>query len=107
MHEKLIIIIGSLFILTVLVRVSGFLLGPNIMHWHFMSKIKKYLPMMIMLVLTIYELNASQSIRHYPYGLPALVSVLLLIFLHKLKRNMFLSILSAMICYILLNHYMS
>ena len=59
------------------------------------------LPAAIMAVLVVYCLKSITPLA-YPYGLPELISVALVVILHLLRGNTLLSILSGTICYMIL-----
>ena len=59
------------------------------------------LPPAIMTVLVIYCLR-NTSFTRPPYGIPEILSCLMVILLHIRRRNMYLSIIAGTICYMLL-----
>lgn len=59
------------------------------------------LPPTVMAVLIIYCLKGVR-ITAYPYGLPQIIGVAVVVFLHIWKRNNLLSIAGGTICYMLL-----
>lgn len=59
------------------------------------------LPRAIMAMLVVYCLK-NVSLRSVPYGIPEVISVLLVIILHKWKHNTLLSILAGTVCYMVL-----
>lgn len=65
------------------------------------SYLGKYLPYAIMAMLVVYCLK-SVSLTAYPFGLPELVGVAVVVLLHIWKRNTLLSIASGTVVYMLL-----
>jgi branched-subunit amino acid transport protein AzlD len=61
----------------------------------------KYLPYSIMGMLVVYCLK-DVSITSSPFGIPELISVVLVAVLHFWKRNTLVSIVSGTVCYMLL-----
>lgn len=59
------------------------------------------LPAAIMAVLVVYCLKSATPLA-YPYGLPEMLSVAAVVFLHLWKRNTLASISLGTICYMLL-----
>lgn len=103
MNEKmalLTIIVAAL--VTVLLRFLPFIIfkgnreTPKII-----SYLGKYLPYAIMAMLVVYCLK-SVSLTAYPFGLPELVGVAVVVLLHIWKRNTLLSIASGTVVYMLL-----
>lgn len=63
--------------------------------------ISEKLPLAIMLLLVLYCLRTTVFLA-YPYGIPQIFSVLLVMLLHIWKRNIILSIAGGTICYMFL-----
>lgn len=59
------------------------------------------LPSAIMAVLVVYCLKSVRPLT-YPYGLPELISCILVVVLHRLKGNTLLSIALGTVCYMIL-----
>lgn len=59
------------------------------------------LPPAIMAMLVVYCLKNTQLLAA-PYGVPEVVSVLLVVVLHKWKHNTLLSIIGGTVCYMLM-----
>lgn len=89
----------------------------------FISYLGKALPYAIMAMLVVYCLRSvdfaghlqaqaqSQSQAHAAslltsHGLPEIISILLIMLVHRLKRNSILSILSGTICYVLIVNFL-
>lgn len=60
----------------------------------------KVLPFAIMAMLMVYCLK-SVSLLFYPFGLPELIGVIIVVLLHIWKRNSLLSIAGGTVCYML------
>lgn len=61
----------------------------------------KALPPTIMTVLVIYCLRSTDFVQA-PYGIPELVSCVLVVLLQAFRKNMYLSIIAGTVCYMLL-----
>ena len=61
----------------------------------------KVLPFAIMAMLVVYCLKYV-SLLSYPFGLPELIGVIIVVLLHIWKRNSLLSIAGGTVCYMLL-----
>lgn len=70
----------------------------------FINYLGKVLPFAIMGMLVVFCLK-STSVTAYPYGIPELISVLIVAGLHIWKRNTLLSIIAGTVCYILLINF--
>lgn len=64
-------------------------------------RLSNTLPYGIMGLLVVYCLKDT-SILLYPYGLPELISVALVVGLHAWKRNSLFSVLAGTVCYMIL-----
>ena len=71
---------------------------PEMVHY-----LGKVLPPAIMTVLVIYCLRET-SFTQYPFGLPEIVASLLVIVLQWIRGNMYLSIVTGTVCYMILIH---
>jgi branched-subunit amino acid transport protein AzlD len=69
---------------------------PNVLRY-----LGQVLPASIMAMLVVYCLK-STSIVASPHGIPELISVLLVVVLHKWRHNTLLSIVSGTLCYMLM-----
>lgn len=96
------LIIGVVAIITFLTRAIPFLLFPKEKE---IPKIVQYLgvvlPAAVIGMLVVYCLKGA-NILSYPYGLPELISVIVVIGLHVWKRNNLLSIGAGTILYMVL-----
>ena len=61
----------------------------------------RVLPPAIMTILVIYCLRDTK-LTAFPFGIPELVSCLLIIILQAVKKNMYLSIIAGTACYMIL-----
>ncbi|PKM49120.1 MAG: branched-chain amino acid transporter AzlD [Firmicutes bacterium HGW-Firmicutes-7] len=59
------------------------------------------LPSAIMVILVFFCIR-NANFSEYPYGLAQIISILLVIFVHVKKKNMYISIMSGTICYMIL-----
>lgn len=59
------------------------------------------LPPAVMAMLLIYSIRYTTPLT-YPYGLPTLISIGLVVLLHVWKRNNLISILGGTLCYMIL-----
>ena len=71
---------------------------PEMVHY-----LGKVLPPAIMTVLVIYCLRET-SFAQYPFGIPEIIASLLVIALQWIRRNMYLSIVTGTVCYMILIH---
>jgi branched-subunit amino acid transport protein AzlD len=105
MNAYILTIVVSLFCLTMLTRSFPFLFSEKLAGNTMMKVVGKRLTAYIMMLLVIYEINPV-SFNAYPYGLPAMLSLLLVILVHLLLRKPLLSMLFGTLSFILLNlHY--
>lgn len=87
---------------TLLIRAVPFLIfGGNREVPHFIQYLGKVLPAAIMATLVVYCLR-NISITTGTHGIPELISVLLVVCLHKWKKNILLSVGLGTLCYMFL-----
>lgn len=67
----------------------------------FVLYLGRVLPYSIMAILVVYCLKGISFVKA-PFGIPELISVLLVVVLHVWKRNTLLSIIGGTLCYMLL-----
>ena len=67
----------------------------------FVEYLGRVLPYSIMAMLVVYCLKGI-SFRKAPFGLPEIISVVIVVVLHIWKRNTLLSIIVGTVCYMLL-----
>lgn len=99
---QIVIIILAITIGTMMTRFIPFLLFPETKK---PPEIVRYLgnilPPAMMGLLVIYCLR-NIDVKEGSHGLPELISIILIVLLHKWKNNVLLSILGGTICYMLL-----
>ena len=66
-----------------------------------MKYLGRVLPPAIMTILVIYCLRDTK-LTAFPFGIPELVSCLMIIILQAVKKNMYLSIIAGTACYMIL-----
>ena len=98
-HSVLIVAIVS--IVTVFLRFLPFVIFGSRKTPAFVTYLGKVLPFAVMGMLCVYCLR-NTSVFAYPYGLPEIISVEIVVLLHLLKRNTLLSIIGGTACYMLL-----
>lgn len=98
-HSILLIAVASL--VTALLRFLPFLIFGKRETPEFVSYLGKVLPFAVMGMLVIYCLR-NISFAASPYGIPELISCVLVALLHLWRRNTLLSIIGGTACYMLL-----
>ena len=100
--KQSLIIIAVIAIVTALLRFLPFIIfskgTPKAVIY-----LGKVLPYALMAMLLVYCLR-NVEILASPHGLPELISVVLVVILHKWKHNSLISILSGTVAYMLLLH---
>ena len=86
---------------TILLRFLPFMIFGKRETPTFVLYLGKVLPFAVMGMLCVYCLKGV-SFPAFPYGLPELISVALVVLLHLWKRNTLLSIIGGTACYMLL-----
>lgn len=87
---------------TMVTRFLPFLLFPEKKKQpKIINELSNLLPPAMMGLLVVYCLKGV-SIRSYPYGVPELISILLIVVLHKWKHNVLLSIGAGTALYMIL-----
>ena len=86
---------------TIALRVLPFLVFSKGQTPAYISYLGKYLPYAIMGMLVVYCLKGV-SFTAMPFGIPELVSVAVVVFLHLWRKNTLLSILCGTACYMAL-----
>lgn len=99
LHSAL--MIGVIALVTVLLRFLPFWIFRNRETPVFISYLGKVLPYAIMGMLVIYCLKGISFVGS-PYGIPELVSCLIVVLMHIWRRNTLFSILSGTVTYMLL-----
>lgn len=97
-----IIIIAVAVLGTMLTRFLPFLIFRNAEKTpKYVKYLGKVLPCAITGFLAVYSLK-STNVTAYPFGVPELISIAVVVALHYWKRNMLLSIAGGTACYMLL-----
>ena len=105
MNYYILMIVISLFILTVLTRALPFLFTEKLADNVKLKMFGKRLTSYIIMLLVIYEIT-PQAFTVYPFGLPALIGLLVVILVHLFLHKPLLSMILGTASYILLNmHY--
>ena len=94
-------VIGVIAIVTWFLRAFPFLLFGSRPLPKTIQYLGKVLPPAIMTVLVLYCLRDTSFVQA-PYGVPEVVACALVVVLQILRKNMYLSILSGTICYMIL-----
>lgn len=96
------LIVAIIAAVTILLRFAPFLIfGEKRKTPEIISYLGKVLPCAIMGMLIIFCLK-NVSPLSYPYGIPELISCVLVIVLHVWKRNTLISIICGTVCYMIL-----
>ena len=96
-----IILIATMAIVTLLIRVLPFIIFSGRDTPAAISYLGKYLPFSIIGMLVVYCIK-DVNIKTIPFGVPEIISIILVAILHKIKRNTLLSIICGTICYMIL-----
>lgn len=94
-------VIGVIAIVTWFLRAFPFLLFGSRPLPKTVQYLGKALPPAIMTVLVIYCLR-NTSFSQSPYGIPELVACALVVLLQIVRKNMYLSIITGTVCYMVL-----
>jgi branched-subunit amino acid transport protein AzlD len=95
------ILIAVMALVTMILRFLPFMIFRDKETPEYINFLGKYLPYSIMGMLVVYCLK-DVSITSSPFGIPELISVVLVAVLHFWKRNTLVSIVSGTVCYMLL-----
>ena len=95
------ILIAIMAVVTMLLRFLPFMIFRDRETPSYITFLGKYLPYSIMGMLVVYCLKGV-SVTVSPFGIPELISVVLVAVLHIWKRNSLISIVSGTVCYMLL-----
>ena len=94
-------VIGIVALVTWALRAFPFLLFGSRPLPKLIQYLGKALPPAIMTILVIYCLRGTE-LGHYPYGAPELIASVLVVLLQLIKKNMYLSIITGTVAYMLL-----
>lgn len=101
-NVQVLMMIGAIALGTALTRFVPFLLFPeNKKPPDLVAYLGRVLPPAMMGLLVIYCLK-NVSVLDKPYGIPELAAILVIVFLHKWKRNVLLSIGGGTFVYMIL-----
>ncbi len=95
-------ITGVLFLLIIFTRSFPFLFSSMLAKSEKMQRVGKRLSAYIMLLLVIYEVNPN-SFKTYPYGLPALFSLFVVLLAHLIFRKPLLSMVLGTVSFVWIN----
>ena len=96
------LLVAAMSLVTILLRALPFLVfRKNTPDW--LAYLGKVLPPAIIGMLVVYCLKDTK-ISSAPFGIPELISVLLVVALQAWKRNVLVSILAGTVCYMILTH---
>lgn len=91
-----------IIIATMITRFLPFLLFPDNKETpQYVQYLGKVLPSAVFGLLVIYCLK-DVSVLTYPYGIPEMIAICVVVILHSWKRQMLLSIAGGVICYMML-----
>lgn len=100
--NKALILVAVIAVVTFLTRVLPFLIFPgNKKTPAFVTYLGNVLPFSVMGMLVVYCLK-SVDLLTAPHGLPELLSVVLVVIVHKWKHNLLLSIAGGTVLYMFL-----
>lgn len=88
-------------VITFLTRAIPFLVFGKRKLPFLMSYLGSVLPPAIMIILVCYCLR-HVDVSCNPYGLPELISCVVVCFVHVMRKNMYVSIISGTVCYMFL-----
>jgi len=93
-----------LCLLTIVTRAFPFFFASKLEGNETMKLLGKRLAAYIMLLLVAYQVN-PKTLEAYPFGWPAVVSLILVVIVHRLFHKPLLSMLIGTACYISINLY--
>ena len=91
----------AISVMTYITRAIPFHMAPLFKNSKILRSVERYLPGYIIALLVIYEVGADNFTR-YPYALPEILALALVVLLQLWKRIMLLSILAGTAAYVLL-----
>lgn len=101
MNTYLLWVTLSLFLLIVVTRALPFWFGRYFKDNELLVHVGKSLPAYVMMLLVLYEIKLD-SFAVYPYALPALLSVIIVVIMHIWLRQVLLSMFMGTASFILL-----
>lgn len=96
------LVTGMLCAISFGTRALPFIMGKRLLAYDWLVPIKKYLPTIIIFIVLVYELMGF-TWRRYPFGLPSVLSIVLIIFVQWRWKQELLSILLGVLCFSALN----
>ncbi|MCR9192251.1 MAG: AzlD domain-containing protein [Gammaproteobacteria bacterium] len=99
-------VVTCLFVLTMLTRALPFLFAKQLSTNVKMQAVGRRLTAYIMMLLVLYEVNPG-SFTHYPYAIPALLSLVVVTLVHLWLHKPLLSMLIGTTSFILLQQVLS
>lgn len=102
-HLKLIF---SLSLMILLTRALPFLFAKQLQQSQRFQAVGKELPAYVMLLLVIYEIGPERFLQP-PYGIPEVSALVILTFVHYISHQLFLSLMTGTISYVLLLQWMA
>lgn len=104
MNTYIVAVALSLFLLSVVTRTLPFWFGKWFKENKTLAHIGRELPAYVMMLLVLYEIKLDSFVV-YPYALPALLSLLLVVIIHLWYRQVLLSMLLGTVSYVILLHF--
>ena len=95
-----IVVTLSLFVMIFVTRALPFFFSRVIKNSVALALLGEYLPAYIVMLLVLYEVGMKNFAR-YPYGIPAIISLVILFVFHAWKRNLMVSIFCGVISYVI------
>ncbi len=99
------LVVAIAAVVTMLIRFLPFIVFHGRKTPEIITYFGRVLPPAIMGMLVVYCLRKTEILAG-KHGIPELISSLLVILLHKWKRNTLLSIIAGTVCYMILIHVM-
>lgn len=97
---RAVLMVVIISVITMLLRIIPFLVFENRKTPEFVVYLGKVLPYAIMGMLVVYCLRGTTFITN-PYGIPEIISVLIVVLVHIWRRNTLLSILTGTLMYMM------
>ena len=104
MNYYIFTVLLSLFLVTIVTRAFPFMFASKISGNTRIQQLGKRLTAYIMVLLVIYEINPV-SFQTYPFGIPALISLLLVLVVHLLLHKPLLSMILGTMSFIFLSQW--
>ncbi len=102
-HDTIYVLLMTLMLslLIIVTRVLPFMISRLIKNSTTIRTLGRSLPAYIMVLLVIFEINIAEF-NHFPYGIPAIIALIVVTGVHCWRRNIMLSIIAGTLTYILL-----